>query len=142
MAAIGHSVCVLLCVTALMADTHDDIVDHFAAMAAALADDNAAGFMARIDKKMPGYDELQAQLNAMVGGSSVASDIDPRTDTGDNQQRSVDLDWYLVMRSKLPDGPIVRRRQVVHCDLRKEGRHWKIVAMTPLSFFAAPDLSK
>jgi len=142
MAAIARSLGLLLCATALLADTHDDIVDHFAAMAAALADDNAAGFMARIDKTMPGYDELQAQLNAMVGGSSVASDIDPLKDTGDNQQRSIDLDWFLVMRSKLPDGPIVRRRQVVHFDLRKEGRHWKIVAMTPLSFFSAPDLSK
>lgn len=143
MAAIARSFCLLaICVGALRADTHDEIVDHFAAMAAALADDNAPGFLARIDKGMPGYEDLKIQINAMVDLASVASDIDPQKDTGDNQQRSVDLDWYLVMRSKLPDGPLVRRRQVIHCDLRKEGRHWKIVTMTPLSFFAAPEVAK
>jgi hypothetical protein len=128
--------------TALLADTHDDIVDHFAAMAAALADDNAAGFMARIDKNMAGYDDLKTQINAMVDLASVSSDIDPQKDTGDDKQRSVDLDWFLVMRSKFPDGPIVRRRQLIHCDLRKEGKHWKVVSLTPANFFAAPELAK
>ncbi len=143
MAAIGRSAGLLLLFAAsLLADAHDEIVDHFAAMAAALADNNAAGFMAGIDKTMPGYDNLKTQINAMVDLATVASDIDPRNDTGDNQQRSVDLDWFLVMRSKLPDGPIVRRRELVHCELRKEGKHWKVVAMTPLKFFDAPELSK
>ena len=143
MAVIGRSLCItLLCAAALMADAHDDIVDHFAAMAAALSDDNGAGFMAGIDKSMPGYDQLKTQINAMVDLSLVASDIDPQKDTGDDWQRSVDLDWYLVMRSRLPDGPIVRRRQVIHCDLRKEGKHWKITALAPLEFFDAPEVSK
>lgn len=142
MAAIVRSLCVSLCVAAVMAGTHDDIVDHFAAMAAALADDNPAGFMAGVDKTMPGYDQLNTQITAMIGAAAVASDIDPQKDTGDNQQRSVDLDWFLVMRSKTPDGPIVRRRQVLHCDLHKQGRHWKIVALTPLQFFEVPDFSK
>ena len=143
MAAIARSAgLLLLCAALLMADAHDEIVDHFAAMAAALADNNAAGFMAGIDKTMAGYDDLKTQINAMVDVTSVASDIDPRKDTGDNQQRAVDLDWFLVLRSKLADGPIVRRRELVHCELRKEGRHWKVVAMTPLSFFAAPELAK
>jgi len=143
MAAIARSAgLLLLCAAPLLADAHDEIVDHFAAMAAALADNNAAGFMAGIDKTMAGYDDLKTQINAMVDVTSVASDIDPRKDTGDNQQRAVDLDWFLVLRSKLADGPIVRRRELLHCELRKEGRHWKVVAMTPLSFFAAPELAK
>jgi hypothetical protein len=85
---------------------------------------------------------LKTQINAMVDLTSVSSDIDPQKETGDDKQRSVDLDWFLVMRSKFPDGPLVRRRQVIHCDLRKEGKHWKIVSLTPASFFAAPELSK
>ncbi len=143
MAVIGRSLCaILFCASALLADTHDDIVDHFAAMAAALADNNSAGFMARIDKSMPGYDQLKTQIEAMLGLASVASDIDPQQDTGDDRHRSVDLDWFLSMSSKVPAGATVQRRQVVHCDLRKEGKHWKIVALAPLEFFAAPELSK
>jgi hypothetical protein len=111
-------------------------------MAAALADNNAAGFMAGVEKTMPEYDRLKAQIEALVGLATVASDIDPQQDTGDDRQRSVDLDWFLSLRSKQPDGPTVQRRQVIHCDLRKEGKHWKIVAIAPLDFFAPPEFSK
>jgi hypothetical protein len=143
MAVIGRSLCLtLVCAAALLADAHDDIVDHFAAMAAALADNNAAGFMAGVEKTMPEYDRLKAQIEALVGLATVASDIDPQQDTGDDRQRSVDLDWFLSLRSKQPDGPTVQRRQVIHCDLRKEGKHWKIVAIAPLDFFAPPEFSK
>jgi hypothetical protein len=143
MAVIGRSVCLaLVCAAALLADTHDDIVDRFAAMAAALADNNAAGFMAGVAKSMPDYDRLQAQVESLVGLAMVASDIDPQRDTGDDRQRSVDLDWFLSLRSKQPDGPTVQRRQLIHVDLRKEGKHWKIVAIAPLDFFAPPDFTK
>ncbi|HME10809.1 MAG TPA: hypothetical protein VKG25_27380, partial [Bryobacteraceae bacterium] len=72
MAAIGRSAgLLLLCAVPLLADAHDEIVDHFAAMAAALADNNAAGFMAGIDKTMAGYDDLKTQINAMVDITSV-----------------------------------------------------------------------
>lgn len=126
----------------LRADTHADVVDLFASMAAALSDDNAAGFMAAFDREMPDYDKLKTQIAAMLEEAVVGSDIEPIKDEGDDSRRSVDLDWYLEIRSRVPDGPLVRRRQVVHCDLRKEKKHWKVISIAPLAFFAAAKFDK
>ena len=46
------------------------------------------------------------------------------------------------IRSLEQDGPLVRRREVVHCELRKEKKHWKIVALKPIDFFAPANLGK
>ena len=53
-----------------------------------------------------------------------------------NKRASIDLDWVLEIRSLEQDGPLVRRREVVHCELRKEKKQWKIVALKPIDFFA------
>src|SRR5207302_10345690 len=61
MPAIARNLVILAAAAAVLglADTHSDIVDLFASMTAALADDNPAGFMAAFDKDMPDYDKLQ-----------------------------------------------------------------------------------
>jgi len=53
----------------------------------------------------------------------------------------------LEVRSLEQDGPIVRRREVIHCELRKDEAHkkksqWKIVAIKPLDFFGAAKLGQ
>ena len=123
--------------TALAADTHAEIVDVFASMTAALSVDNAAEFMAAFDRDTPDYDKLKAQIGALLDAAETGSDIELVKDDGDESRRSVDLDWYLEMKSRAPGGGVVRRRQVVHCDLRKEKKkHWRIVSISPLDFFA------
>ena len=69
------------------------------------------------------------------------SDIEPLMEDGNDQKRSIDLDWLLQVRSLAQDGPLVRRREVVHCELRKEKKHWKIVSLKPLDFFAPAKLA-
>ena len=126
----------------LLADTHDDIIDLFASMAAALSEINVPQFMDAFDKDMPDYERIRAGVAALVNQAEVASSVEPLKDEGDESKRTVDLDWYLEIRSLAPDGPLVRRRQVVHCELRKEKKRWKIVSLKPLDFFAAAKLDQ
>ena len=130
------------------ADAHDDVIELVTSMANALTEvivdgngvergrGNVSGFMAVFSKDMPDYDTLKNNVTALVNEGEVSSSIQPLTEEGDGQVYKIDLDWLLEVRSLEQDGPIVRRREVVHCELRKEKKHWKIVALKPLDFFA------
>lgn len=132
----------LLIVGCLFADTHADVIDLFTSLAAGLSDSNASEFMNAFDKNMPGYDKLKSEIGALMTHAEISSSVEPIKDDGDAAKRTVDLDWYLQVRSQLPDGPIVNRREVVHCELRKQGKRWKIVSLQPLEFFAPARLDK
>jgi len=124
------------------ADTHDDVVDLIASMAAALTEVHVPKFMSAFDKEMPGYEQLESSVSALANQAEIASSIEPIKDDGDDTVRTVDLDWHLQVRSLLPDGPIVNRRELIHCELRKEKKRWKIVSLKPLEFFAPAKLDK
>ena len=126
----------------LPADTHDEVVDLFASMAAALSEINVPQFMDAFDKEMPDYNKLKSGVTALVNQAEVSSSVEPLKDEGDETKRTVELDWFLEIRSLLPDGPIVNRREVVQCELRKEKKHWKIVALKPLDFFGPAKLDQ
>ena len=105
-------------------------------MAAALTAVNAPQFMAAFDKNMSGYEKLKDQVDALVNQAEIASSVEPLKDDGDDAKRTVELDWYMEIRSVAQDGPIVRRREIVTCELRKQGKRWKIVSLKPVEFFA------
>jgi hypothetical protein len=98
--------------------------------------------MDAFDKDMPDYGQVKAGVTALLSQSDVTSSVEPLSDEGDDSKRTVDLDWYLEIKSLLPDGPLVRRREVVHCELRKEKKHWKIVALKPIDFFGPAKLDR
>jgi hypothetical protein len=131
----------LLCLP-LFADTHDQIVDLFASMAAALSDVNASSFMQPFDKDMPGYDKLKGHISTLLVGTEISSSVESVQDNGDENKRTVDLDWYLQVRALSQAGAIATRREIIHCELRKVGKNWKIVSLQPAEFFAPPKLDK
>jgi hypothetical protein len=139
--ALSCGIGILGCV-ALIADTHDDVVDLFASMAAALSEINVPQFMDAFDKDMPDYEKLKNAVTALVNQAEVSSSVEPVKDEGDDTKRTVELDWYLEIRSLLPDGPLVHRREVILCELRKEKKRWKIVSIKPLEFFGAAKLDQ
>jgi hypothetical protein len=138
----------LVCIAAafVCADAHDDVIDVVTSMAGALTEVSGTGdavkggnvpkFMAAFSKDMPNYETLKNNVTALVNNAEVSSSILPLNEDGDDQARMIDLDWLLELRSLEQDGPLVRRREVVHCELRKEKKHWKIVALKPIEFFA------
>jgi hypothetical protein len=139
MRVIARSVALLYIVAAFaFADAHDDVAAVVTDMAGALTEVNVPKFMAAFNKDMPGYGTLENNVTALVKQAEVSSAIQPLSEDGDDQARSIDLDWVLEVRSLEQDGPIVHRREVIHCELRREKKRWKIVALKPLEFFGAP----
>jgi len=128
-----------LIVVGLRAGAHEVVIQLIGSMAAALTAVNVPEFMDAFDKNMPDYGKLQSDVTGLVNQADVGSSIEPISDEGDDTKRSVDLDWYLEVRSLVQDGPILHRRQTVHCELRKEKKKWKIVSLKPLDFFAPAD---
>ena len=143
MGVIARSAVLVACLSCLVqASAHDDVLEVVSSMANGLTTVNISLFMAAFDKEMPGYDTLQSDVTALTNHAEVTSSIEPIEDKGDESNYAVDLDWYLQVRSLLPDGPIVTRRQLIHCEFRKEKKHWKIVSIKPLDFFAPAKLDK
>lgn len=139
MRAIALSFIVLSLFTrGVHADTHADVLDLFASMTAALSADNPAGFMKGIDPRMTDYGGLKAQIEALVQGWQVGSSVEPVSDEGNETKREIDLDWYLELRGRAPGAPSLQRRSVIHCQVEKQGKHWRVVSMKPSDLFDAP----
>jgi hypothetical protein len=132
----------VLSVAALGADPHSDVLELLGNTAAALADVNVPKFMDAFDKDMPDYGKLKDAVAALTNQAEVTSAIEPVKDEGDDTKRSVDLDWYMQVRSLAPGGPIVTRREMIHCELRKEGKRWRIMSIAPVEFFAPAKLDR
>ncbi len=132
----------LLFAASAHADTHADVLDLIASMAAALSDDNAPGFLAALDKSMPGYDRLSESIPALLAQGDIVSSVEPLRDDGDETKRSLDLDWYMEIRNPDENAPVIRRRQVIHCRVEKRGKHWRFTSLDPLSFFDPEDYTR
>jgi hypothetical protein len=37
--------------------------------------------------------------------------------------------------------PVIRRREVIHCRMEKQGKHWRVSALDPVSFFDPENLA-
>jgi hypothetical protein len=141
MRVIARSVLLVMAAAAIAhADPHDEVMQVLGKMAASLTETNVPGFMEGISKDMPEYDTLRDDVSALIKSAEVSSSIEPVTEDGDAQKYKIDLDWVLDIRSLEQDGPLVRRRQVIHCEFVKENKKWKIVSIKPLDFFAPANL--
>jgi hypothetical protein len=141
-AIVRNTILVAAALACLYADAQSEVTDLVASMAAALIEVNVPKFMDAFDKNMPDYDRLRNQIDALTNQADVSSSIEPLKNEGDGKKRSVDLDWLLEVRSLLQDGPIVRRREVIHCELERQKQGWKIVSLKPIEFFAPAKLDQ
>jgi len=105
------------------------VLDVFQAASEALANQDAKAFLDQFDDKMPGYAKLRDQVQEMVAIDESASTVDVVTDDGDDNKRTLSLDWVLTIGSERP------RRQIVKCTVEKQGKKWKITALDPIEFF-------
>jgi hypothetical protein len=135
-AIVRNAALACLAVALLHAGSEEDVVQLVGSMAAALTVVHVPEFMDAFDKNMPDYARIESDVTGLVNQADVSSSIEPISNTGDDAKRSMDLDWYLEVRSLLPEGAVIQRRQIVHCELQKEKNKWKIVALKPIDFFA------
>jgi hypothetical protein len=105
----------------------------FRAVAEALANQDADAFLDQFDAKMPQYEKLRDEIQELFGvAQEIGSTIDVITDEGDDQKRMLELDWLLKIDNDNA------RRQIVKCQVEKQGKKWKITALDPVEFFRAP----
>jgi hypothetical protein len=123
------------------ADPPRDVIDFFRSLASALSDADRDGddakphirhareFLDHFDKAMPGYPEFSDRIEEMVGAGEVSLSINFINTEGNDQKRTLDLDWLLQCWGDRP------KRAVIKCTIEKRGKKWKITSLEPLDFF-------
>jgi len=102
----------------------------FRAASEALANRDADAFLDQFDQRMSRYAELRDEIRDLFGrAQEIGSTIDVITDEGNEQKRTLELDWLLKIDNADP------RRQIVKCTVEKQGKRWKITALEPVEFF-------
>ena len=126
----------LLFSTLALADPATDVLNVFSAAAEALVNDDAAAFLDKFDRAMPGYATLQTNIEGLLAAYDIGSTIEVVTDEGDDQKRMVELDWLLLVTQKdAVNSSQETRRRVVKCRLERRGKRWKITSLEPVDFF-------
>lgn len=105
----------------------------FRAVTEALANQDAKAFLDQFEAKMPQYQKLSDEIQELFGAAQeIGSTIDVITDQGDDQKRTLELDWLLKIDNN------DAHRQIVKCQVEKQGKKWKITALDPVEFFRVP----
>jgi ribosomal protein L21 len=126
----------LIAALTLFAETPAGVLDLFREAAEALAGNDADAFLAKFDSNMPAYAMLREETAGLMAAYDIGSTIEVVNDEGDDQKRSLDLDWLLVLTEKNVDnGRNETRRRVVKCTVEKQGKQWKITALEPIDIF-------
>jgi hypothetical protein len=124
----------------LWGDASSEARDLLRDAAGAMAEGNAHRFLGYVDPGLPGYARLSRDVAALIEQYEVTSAIEPVGEEGDERSRTLELDWYLQIRTRDLTGVLERRRQTVRCRVAKNGKRWRITELDPLEFFAPPKL--
>ena len=122
----------------LRADSALDVHALFEKAAAAMADRKAAAFAEAFDPAMPGFGRLRSQVEALLKTNDAESTIEWRKNEGDDQNRTVQLNWRLEITERNGAAAVTHRQAEVACKLAKKSGKWRIVSFTPQDFFAPP----
>ena len=98
----------------------------FRAVSEALANQDVDAFLDQFDRQMPEYEKLRDEIRELIATSQeIGSTLDLIT----LDANTVELDWLLKIDHAAP------RRQIVKCQVAKQGNKWKITALAPIEFF-------
>lgn len=114
------------------ADDRTDALDAIAPIAAALSDGDTAALLAALPRDAENYAELRENLTAMIAQAEVTSSVEVIS----AESGAAELDWYMQMRNRSTKMVIARRRGTVQIRFRKR----KLLALSPASFFASPQV--
>jgi hypothetical protein len=120
------------------ADASEQAYELAASAASYLSSGNAEGFVDLLDRSMPGYEEFTTQVRGLLLQTEVQSSVVVLRNEGDEAARALELDWFLQLRARDDTASVLRRREVVKCQVRKAGRKWKFFTFSPQTLFAPP----
>ena len=121
------------------ADPADDVWDVVANMAASLAEPNPDAFMKPIAKSFDQYDHLAREVRALAQANQVVSSISLVSNSGDDKQRSLEVDWYMQIHTQGEGSKTILRRENIKLTLIRTGRRWQVASVSPVEFFAHPN---
>jgi hypothetical protein len=125
-----------LCTGIARGDAGGDALRAVADAAAALVNDDPTSFFDSFDRDMPDYDVLRRNVEGLLNAYQVGATADVITNEGDNDHRTLTLDWVLGLSGKFLDSSRSEtRRRVVKCQVERRGRSWKITSLEPMEFF-------
>jgi len=110
-----------------LANAHPDPLKH--------PDLSAGQFLDHFDPAMPGFAKLQAYVAELTARVEVGSAIEIASESGDDRQREMQLDWVLELRDDTLNQDKPPRRELIKCTIEKKGKKWKFVAFEPIEFF-------
>jgi hypothetical protein len=99
-----------------------------------------ARFLSAFDPRMPGYEQLRANVIGLLSQGNVDSSLELVSSQGDDRRRTLELDWTLSLVRPESGIGVLQRHQVVKCQVERQGGKWRIVAFEPLDFLAPEKL--
>lgn len=117
------------------ADVNQDIADVAGDMAGALANDDPEAFLSHVSKTLPDRAALRGNLYALVNSANVTSEVEILSLKAAGERQRAEWDWSMRIQSKSIEGPLEQRRETITVELAKEGKHWRVVSLTPVNFF-------
>ncbi len=130
--------CLLPLAVCLHADSEKDVRDVIASEAGALSAGKAELFLDAFDKGMPDFDKLRYNVVGLLSQAEVGCSIEITGNEGDDEERTLTLDWILTIDRKDDNAGTTRRQKTVKCRLKKTGKKWRIVLFEPLDLLASP----
>src|SRR5689334_16574571 len=93
-----RSACAIFAVllSTALADQRTDVLDVVAPLASALSEGDATAFLSAIDKNMPGYGDLVANVTGLVNAAEITSSVEFLSADGN----TAELDWYMQLKSR------------------------------------------
>jgi uncharacterized protein (DUF736 family) len=123
--------------TCFAADPARETADVIRELAASLTAGNAHEFLRHFDRAMPGYDQLSANVTALVRQGETQSYVDVVSNEGDGETRTLTVTWELRLQREGEATASARPEVKITCKLRKQGKQWRIVSFRPLDFLNA-----
>jgi hypothetical protein len=108
-------------------------LDRLAKLATYLSENSVPEALACFDPRMKDYPAIEADLGAIGAQTDVLCAIDVVSEHGEGEERTLDTDWFVELRSQADLGPVERRRERVQLRMKRDATKWKIVAMAPVS---------
>src|SRR5215468_4991115 len=127
--------------TCFAADPARETADVIRELAASLTAGNAQEFLRHFDRAMPGYDQLSANVTALVRQGETQSYVDVVSNEGDGETRTLTVTWELRIQREGEATASARPEAKVACKLRRQGKQWRIVSFAPPNFLSATVIS-
>jgi hypothetical protein len=119
------------------AATEDETpLDRLAKLATYLSENSVTEALACFDSGMQDYATVAADIGALGAQTDVLCAIDVVSEQGAGEERSLDTDWFVELRSQADGGPVERRRERVALTMKRQSSKWKITSMKPVSILS------